>query len=106
MEITLQYFPGCPNWKTTADHLDRLIEEGLGATVRLESIDSHETALARGFRGSPTVLVDGRDLFPDNASPVGLACRVYRTADGFAGSPSISQLRQVLQGHGTGAQPR
>jgi hypothetical protein len=28
-------------------------------------IEDEETALASGFRGSPTVLVDGREVAPD-----------------------------------------
>ncbi|MGH8936269.1 MAG: thioredoxin family protein [Acidimicrobiia bacterium] len=99
MEITLQYFDGCPNWKTTAGHLSRLVEEGLDATIGYELIHSHENAVARGFRGSPTVLVDGVDPFADENAPVGLACRVYRTESGFTGSPSVPQLRRAIAGY-------
>ncbi len=37
----------------------------------------------RGFRGSPTILVDGRDIVtaPDQGGS-GLTCRVYRTGQG------------------------
>jgi len=97
MKITLQYFDGCPNWKTTAGYLSQLAAEGFDATIDYEPIDSHETAIARGFRGSPTVLIDGVDPFAEPEAPVGLACRVYRTDDGFAGSPSLSRLRQAIE---------
>lgn len=96
MRITLQYFDGCPNWKTTATHLSTLTAEGLDATIGYEQIETHEAAVARGFRGSPTVLIDGIDPFADENPPVGLACRVYQTEDGHAGSPSFSQLRHVI----------
>lgn len=95
-EVSLQYFDGCPNWRTTADHLARLADEGLDITIAHETIDSHETAIARGFHGSPTVLVDGVDPFADENMPVGLACRVYRTPQGIGGSPTLSQLRQAI----------
>lgn len=94
--VALQYFEGCPNWQTTADHLARVADEGLDVTVDHELIDSHETAVARGFHGSPTVLVDGVDPFSDENTPIGLACRVYQTPAGLAGSPTLSQLRQAL----------
>jgi len=97
MKITLQYFDGCPNWETTARHLSRLVEEGLDATIGSELVDSHEAAVTRGFRGSPTVLIDGTDPFADEGAPVGLACRIYRTEDGHAGSPSLPQLRQAIE---------
>lgn len=95
-KVALQYFEGCPNWRTTADHLARLAGEGLDVTVDHEIIDSHETAVARDFHGSPTVLVDGVDPFADENTPIGLACRIYRTPQGIAGSPTLSQLRQAL----------
>lgn len=101
--ITLQYFDGCPNWETTHSYLTTLVAEGLDVTVDYELIDSHEKAILRGFRGSPTVLVDGVDPFPRGDAPFGLACRVYRTEAGPAGSPSMSQLRKAissgLEGH-------
>jgi len=97
MEITLQYFDGCPNWETTAGHLSRLVEEGLEASIGYELINTHEAAVARGFRGSPSVLIDGIDLFADKEAPAGLACRVYRTEDGYAGSPSLPQLRRAIE---------
>ncbi|HZD22312.1 MAG TPA: thioredoxin family protein [Acidimicrobiia bacterium] len=96
IEITLQYFDGCPNWQTTDRYMATLIAEGLDVTVDYERIDSHEKAILRGFRGSPTVLLDGVDPFPIGDAPIGLACRVYRSETGPAGSPSISQLRNAI----------
>ena len=96
MEITIQYFADCPNWKTTAAHLNTLVGEGLDATIDYEPIDTHELAVARDFHGSPTVLIDGHDPFADKDAPIGLACRIYVTDHGPAGSPSISQLRHAI----------
>ncbi len=59
-------------------------------------VESPEQAEAIGFRGSPSILVNGADLFPDPAAPVGLACRIYATPDGLAGSPTSDQLRSAL----------
>ena len=96
MEITLQYFDGCPNWKTTDRRLRELIADGVDATLRYELIDSDETAARRRFRGSPTVLIDGVDPFAETAEPAGLACRVYQTETGPAVSPSVDQLRRAI----------
>lgn len=95
MEITIQYFDDCPNWKIAAEHLTTLVDHGLDATIEYELIDTHELAVARDFHGSPTVLIDGVDPFANDNTPVGLACRVYQTEDGYAGSPSLNQLRTV-----------
>ncbi len=51
---------------------------------------------AFGFVGSPTILVDGRDLAGAEAS-FGMTCRVYQTPDCLAGSPTPDQLRGVLR---------
>lgn len=101
MDITLQYFDGCPNWKTTQAHLSTLAAEGLDFTVHPQPITNHEAAVDAGFRGSPTVLVDGIDPLADKDTPVGLACRIYRTENQIAGSPSLSQLRTVISAAGT-----
>lgn len=96
MRITLQYFDGCSNWQTTSAHLKTLADV-VGATVGYELIDSHEAAVGRGFRGSPSVLIDGADPFADENAPVGLACRIYRTENGYAGSPSLAQLQHAIR---------
>jgi len=96
MDVTLQYFDGCPNWQTTAAHLSFLVDGGLDIAIQYELIASHEEAVNRGFRGSPTVLIEGTDPFANQEAPVGLACRIYRTEDGIAGTPSLSQLRTAI----------
>ena len=98
MEITLQYFDGCPNWEVTAAHLRELIaQHQANASLHLQLIDTPEAAEIHGFRGSPTVLVNGNDPFADPGAPVGLSCRVYVTPDGLAGSPTRDQLSKVIQ---------
>ena len=64
--------------------------------VEHRQVTTPEQAQSTGFRGSPTVLVDGRDPFADPDAPVGLSCRVYRTDAGLAGAPTVEQLFAVL----------
>lgn len=97
MRVTLQYFDGCPNWKETEAHIETLQSEGLDLTFDRQLIETPEAAEQQGFRGSPTVLIDGSDPFADPDAPVGLSCRVYPTAAGYAGSPSLDQLRTALR---------
>lgn len=98
MKVTLQYFDGCPNWTTTADHLSRLCEEGSDIVVEHELIESHEMAIEKGFAGSPTVLIGGVDPFAEGDAPAGLSCRIYQTKQGPAGSPTLEQLREAVRG--------
>jgi hypothetical protein len=96
IRITLQYFDGCPNWETTDQALAVLLAEGWDATVERELIASYDQAAQRRFPGSPTVLVDGVDPFAEGEMRPALACRVYQTETGSAGSPTIDQLRQAV----------
>lgn len=97
MKVTLQYFNGCPNWKETEADLETLRAEGFDVELDRQLIETPEVAEQFGFRGSPTVIIDGIDPFAEPDAPVGLSCRVYATEDGYAGSPSLERLRAALQ---------
>lgn len=98
MRVELQYFDGCPSWQQT----DRLLRQALdaagheGVEVEHVRVETPEDAERLGFRGSPTVLVDGVDPFAGAADAVGFACRLYRTPNGLAGSPTYDQLASAL----------
>ena len=96
MDVTLLYFDGCPSWQTTNRRLRELADE-YGVDLAHREVDTPQAAEEMSFRGSPTVLVDGRDPFAQGDEPVGLSCRIYQTPDGPAGSPTLEQLRSVLR---------
>ena len=99
MDVTLQYFDGCPNWQAAHDLVRQALRDvGSLSVVTLQAGPTAEEAEAVGFRGSPTVLVDGVDPFADPAAPVGLSCRVFRTPAGLAGAPTLGQLVAALGG--------
>lgn len=93
MEITLQYFDDCPNWKIADERLTILAGERPDITVTRQIIYTVEEAERTKFHGSPSILINGVDVFADASAPVGLACRRYLTGDGPAGSPTLEQLR-------------
>ena len=93
--VRLLYFNGCPNWRD-ADARLRALQAEIGFSLEHEKVETPEDAERLGFRGSPTVLVDGVDSFADGAPVSGLACRVYGTSEGPQGSPTIEQLRAAL----------
>ena len=101
MEITLQYFDGCPNWEVLDHRLAQVIEGRADVRVAHQRVETAEDAARLGFHGSPTVLVDGVDPFADEHAPVGLSCRVFRTTAGLAGSPTVDQLREAISGPGS-----
>ena len=98
VKVTLQYFDGCPNWQVAEEHLKQALAAcgRADGAVEYQRVETVEEAERLGFTGSPTVLVDGRDPFAVAGAPAGLACRVYATPDGIAGSPTVDQLIEVL----------
>ena len=96
MDVTLLYFDDCPNWQLADAHLRSLAAERPDMQIIRRRVTTAEEAEACGFRGSPSMLIDGVDLFAAVDAPFGLACRVYQTPEGPAGSPTLDQLREVL----------
>ena len=95
MKLELLYFDDCPNWEVAAERLDH-VATTRGLMVERRLVTTPEEAEQARFRGSPTILVDGEDRFAAGDEPFGLACRVYQTPDGPAGSPTTEQLKAVL----------
>lgn len=96
MIITLLYSDGCPNWQITDEHLRRIADESDDLRIERVRITTDAEAIAARFHGSPTVLLDGFDPFAKQGDPYGLSCRLYRTPNGPAGSPTLDQLRAAL----------
>ncbi|GGE79017.1 thioredoxin family protein [Nesterenkonia sp. MY13] len=95
MEIVLQYFEGCPNWKIAHERLVRLCAERPDISLSTQLVESDAQAQRLGFHGSPSVLIDGFDRFSEASSAVGLSCRRYMTPEGIAGAPTMEQLRSA-----------
>ncbi len=84
MDVTLLYFDDCPNWRLAAIRLGEALA-GLGdlaPMVTYEAVATQEEAQQVGFRGWPTVLVDGCDPFAGRDDPIALSCRTYRGPGG------------------------
>lgn len=90
------YFNDCPNWTEADRLLEQLRSEVADLSISRQLVETPEEAERLGFRGSPSILTDGQDLFGDPDTPVGLSCRIYQTPDGPAGSPTLDQLRAAI----------
>jgi len=99
MDVDILYVPDCPNRQRARRHLDRaLAAAGVAATVRETEISTGEAAAVAGMRGSPTVLIDGRDPFVEGGEAASVSCRLYRSEGSFDGVPSVHQLVAALRG--------
>lgn len=96
MEITLQYFDGCPNWKVAEERLMSLAAERTDVVLIRQVVDTAEEAERVGFHGSPSILINGVDVFAAPGASAGLACRRYLTPDGADGAPSLGQLKAAI----------
>ncbi len=98
MDITLLYFEDCPNWKVADERLTANRGRATDITVTRHLVDTPAEAERTRFHGSPSILVDGVDVFAEPGSEVGLSCRTYLTPDGYQGAPTLDQLRAALAG--------
>ena len=85
MDVSLLYFDDCPNWNVAHRRLAAIATERPDVVVTRHRVGTVEEAERLGFHGSPSILVDGVDVFAEPSAGVGLSCRVYRTPDGLAG---------------------
>ena len=98
----MRFVEGCPNLAVVRQRLDLALHAvGRGdIDIRLRVVRTDADAAKLGFIGSPTILIDGSDPFVLSNAMAGLSCRLYSTAEGVAGSPSVDQLTAALCGAG------
>ena len=97
-EIELLYFDGCPSWQTGLENLRQVIEaENISFQLRLVEVTSPQQAQDEHFLGSPSFRLNGTDLWPETRSRYNMSCRVYQTAQGMHGSPTVEMLRERIQ---------
>lgn len=102
MRIELLHIDQCPNTVRALERLESALAV-LGRSdiaVRLRQLSTASDIPDTGFAGSPTITVDGSDIFPTGAPADDLACRLYATPDGFAGLPTLNQIVQALVSRG------
>jgi len=99
MQIEILHIAECPNWREAGVRLRAAL-----ASVRADvgDIDYHLVSDAAqlgdlAFAGSPTILVDGLDLFPSDGATSDLACRVYVSEGRLAGLPTVDELIDALR---------
>jgi hypothetical protein len=97
MRLQILHVPDCPG----AEALDGLLGPLLAARpniwVTRQVVTTEDEAGRLGMTGSPTILADGRDLFPSAGQQPSLSCRLYPGEHGHLGpAPTASQLREAL----------
>jgi hypothetical protein len=95
LRIELLHFEGCPGFTETLGILERAVaEEGMTAEISPVTLGPDDWA---SFPGSPTILVDGEDLFPTKRGEAHApSCRVYPTPKGPKNHPTTTMVREAL----------
>jgi hypothetical protein len=98
MRIEVLYFDGCPTYRAAERTLrEVLAQEDTEVEISLVAVNTVEEAQRLRFPGSPTIRVEGENLFPlPDRTGYALGCRMYATAEGLKGSPTAMMLRAAL----------
>ena len=99
MDISVLHIEDCPNWAETGSRIRTALKDlGVSNTeVSFVELRTPEDASQVPFAGSPTILVDGTDLFPSDGRTTDLACRIYRAGAHFAGIPLQGDIEDALR---------
>lgn len=102
MRIELLHIDECPNTGIARARLEAALA-ALGhhsIPVNMRLLAAPSDMAGTGFAGSPTITVNGADIFPSGAPASDLACRVYATPAGLAGAPTVDQITAALRDFG------
>lgn len=104
MQIELLHINECPSWGTALKNLRHaLIDLDIADEVQVHLLESSASQHFGSFNGSPTITVNGRDIFDIDDYDGELSCRVYWTPQGLRGYPTQDQIFERLRDIQTGA---
>jgi hypothetical protein len=88
MRVELLYWDADPNYMTTRQRLvEVLTEDAFETPIQMIAVNSTADAELLGFPGSPTIRIDGVDIYPPGAGEAGLRLRSYPDDDDPDGPP-------------------
>jgi hypothetical protein len=99
LRVTFQYMDDCPSHEQALARLRKVLdEEGISVRIDVIKIESDEQAKRLRFVGSPTILVNDRDIDPQANDRYGLACRAYQLEEGrISPLPSEEMIRRAIR---------
>jgi len=99
LEVQFLYSEDCPSHEDALERLRRVMaEEGVEVDIDVRKIETDEQAEKFRFLGSPTILINGRDIDPPDKPHYALTCRAYRTEDGrISPLPPEALIRSALR---------
>jgi|GEM_PF-1139275 len=98
MKIELLYFKGCPNISLARKSLNEAFAKA-DIPAQWDEVDLNEPNTPKELKGygSPTILVDGKDVTGIAPSGESLSCRTYYNAKGeITGAPDIEIIVKAI----------
>ena len=113
MRVELLFADGDPAAMPARQNLvEVLTEDAFETPIQMVAVTSLDDARFLDFRGSPTIRIDGVDVFPDTTGEVGLHLRQYPAEDDGAPEPIPSKMliRRAVEAargwsHGASSEP-
>lgn len=102
MKVELLCIDECPNSEEAGERVRAALSEleRPGVEVIPTVIETASDTRGTAFAGSPTITLDGIDIFPGSGLASDLSCRVYQTPHGLAGLPTADQIKRAFHDHG------
>ena len=97
VRLQILHVPDCPGAEALVGVLGPLLAARPDIQVTRQTVRTEDEARRLGMTGSPTILADGRDLFPSADQEPSLSCRLYPGEHGRLGpAPTAAQLREAV----------
>jgi hypothetical protein len=98
MNIDILYTEDDAGWSMVLEMVEHALDElNLDADIEARIVQSDRQAHEIGFVGSPTIRVDGEDLFPVHGASAGLRLRSYWTDQGLLDMPTYPMIVDALR---------
>jgi hypothetical protein len=98
MKIRFLYSEDCPSHEEALMRLrSALAAEGITQDIEIARVDTFQEAEKERFPGSPTIMINGNDIFPIQNPHYTPACRAYVLEDGrISPLPTVSMIRKAI----------
>ena len=95
--VEILHVPECANLELDRRQVRRALERvETDVEVRERVVGDAAIAAQVGMAGSPTILVEGRDVVDPDGLVASVSCRLYRTRSGVEGAPPVDAIVSAL----------
>lgn len=104
MKIDLIYDSNCPNVKQARINLEHALNQsGIESAWKEWNRQDENTPSYMKRYGSPTILINGKDIVEKMPDSHNDSCRVYTDKDGYLqGAPSVEAIKKVINNYKSG----